>query len=170
MRPITVDWIHYAKTFDSVPQEESRSLKGSNKVTFYLYSYSTWPPMNYSISWVNNIGYTNITCFPDDMCLLSGSKVGMGYLIERTVRFLNKRGLQVNADKCMTIGMEKRYKGEKSKVVTKPIFKIKGSEIPLLGHLTNTTKYLGMKFISIGLISAISIKEHTLNTLNLQGY
>lgn len=114
---------------------------------------------------LSNIGSTNIRCFADDMCLISGSKVGMGYLIEKTVEFLNERGLQVNANKCMSIALEKGYKGKKSKIVTEPIFNIKGTAVPILGHLINTTKYLGVKFTSIGTVNAISVKERLINVL-----
>jgi hypothetical protein len=103
---------------------------------------------------IENIGSTNIKCFADDIVLVSGTKVGMGQMITDTVKFLDERGLKVNAQKCMSIGLAKGYKGKKSKILTDPIFTIKGIPIPILGHIENYTKYLGINFTSVGSINA----------------
>ena len=114
---------------------------------------------------IDNIGSTNIRCFADDMCLVSGTKVGMGNMIRESTQFLNERGLQINPNKCMTIALEKGYKGKKSKIVIEPVFTIQGAPVPILGHTTNTTKYLGVKFTSVGSIKATVIKEQLISVL-----
>jgi len=108
---------------------------------------------------INNIGSSNIKCFADDICLVSGSKIGMGHMINATVKFLNERGLQVNAKKCMSIGLEKGYKGKKSKIVVEPVFTIQGTLVPILGHVDNYTKYLGIQFTSVGSVHASAVKD-----------
>ena len=99
---------------------------------------------------IEDIGSTNIKCFADDICLTSGSRMGMNQLIEYTVKFLEEKGLQVNAKKCVTIGLAKGYKGKKSKIIAEPVFSINNVHIPMLGYRENRTKYLGVKFTSEG--------------------
>lgn len=60
----------------------------------------------------------NVRCFADDLVLFSSSKVGMGELVIKTESFLHNRQLKINAKKCISIGLEKAYKGKKSKIVT----------------------------------------------------
>lgn len=99
---------------------------------------------------IDGIGSTNIKCFADDICLVSGSRMGMNQLIETTSQFLEEKGLTINANKCITIGIAKGFKGKKSKIITESIFTVKGSTIPMLGYTENRTKYLGIKFSSTG--------------------
>jgi hypothetical protein len=109
---------------------------------------------------IANIGSTNIKCFADDMCLISSSKSGMGFLINEATTFLENRGLQINANKCMTIGLAKAYKGKKSKIITESTFNIHGTPIPMLGHVEHTAKYLGIYFTSVGSVKAIVTKSN----------
>ena len=115
---------------------------------------------------IENVGSSNIKCFADDICLVSGSKIGMGHMINATVKFLSERGLQVNAKKCMSIALEKGYKGKKSKIVVEPVFTIKDTVIPILGHVDNHTKYLGIKFTSVGSIHADVVKNSIKSVLD----
>jgi hypothetical protein len=47
---------------------------------------------------IKNIGSTNIKCFTNEMCPGSGTKIGMGHMINETVKFLSERGLQSDAN------------------------------------------------------------------------
>lgn len=114
---------------------------------------------------LENIGSTNIKCFADDVCLISGSRMGMNQLIELTVQFLGEKGLQVNAKKCVTIGLAKAYKGKKSKIIADPVFSINGTLVPMLGYRENRTKYLGVKFTSEGTEHARAIQTQLSETL-----
>jgi hypothetical protein len=114
---------------------------------------------------INNIGSTNIKCFADDICLVSSSKVGMGHMLSETIKFLGSRGLQVNAKKCMSISLAKAFKGKKSKIITTPLFHINGIPVPILGHVANHIKYLGIQFTSIGSINAGVAKDRIKNIL-----
>ncbi|MCC7304188.1 reverse transcriptase family protein [bacterium] len=99
---------------------------------------------------IEDIGSTNIKCFADDICLISGSRMGLQQLIDYTDKFLDEKGLTINARKCITIGLAKGYKGKKSKIITENIFSVKQTPIPMLGHIENETKYLGINFTSMG--------------------
>jgi hypothetical protein len=39
------------------------------------------------------------------------------------------------------------------------VFNIKGTSIPILGHATNYTKYLGIQSTSVGLINANVLRD-----------
>ena len=115
---------------------------------------------------INNVGSSNIKCFADDMCLVSGSRIGMGHLIKEAVTFLEDRGLKVNPTKCMSIGLAKGFKGKKSKIIVEPIFNINDTSVPILGHIDNYTKYLGIQFTSVGAINGYVIKPQLEVILN----
>ena len=115
---------------------------------------------------LEGVGKTNARCFADDLALASGSRIGMGQLLRMTNDFLSARGLEVNAQKCVSIGLAKGYKGKKSKIVTEPTFSINGSSIPMLGYTENTTRYLGIQFSSLGAIDAKTILTKVRETLD----
>jgi hypothetical protein len=150
------------KILRGVKQGDSLSPLLFNLVTDELFGILK-DQLGYSIT---NIGSSNIKCFADDICLISGSRIGMGHMISETVSFLNDRNLQVNANKCMSIGLQKGFKGKKSKIVTEPIFTINGSLIPILGHVENHTKYLGIQFTSVGMVNANVAKDRIIMVLN----
>jgi hypothetical protein len=106
---------------------------------------------------IPGVGKTNARCFADDLALASGSKIGMGELLKMTVDFLAQRGLEVNAQKCISIGLAKGYKGKKSKIMTESLFSINGTPVPMLGYIENTTRYLGIQFTSLGAIECRTI-------------
>ncbi|CAF3000950.1 unnamed protein product [Rotaria sp. Silwood2] len=108
---------------------------------------------------IRDIGSSNIKCFADDICLISGSRIGMGEMLSKTIKFLEQRGLEVNANKCMSIGLQKAYKGKKSKITTEVAFNINGTPVPILGHVENYVKYLGIYFTSIGSININATKQ-----------
>jgi len=99
---------------------------------------------------VQNGVKTNAKCFADDLVLVSGTKIGMGQLLNTTAEFLRARGLLTNPKKCISIGLAKAYKGKKSKIEAESIFQIDNISIPMLGYTTNTTRYLGVSFSSLG--------------------
>ena len=107
---------------------------------------------------IDYVRSTNIKCFADNICLVSGSRMGMNQLIQQSIKSLEEKGLQVNAKKCVTIGLAKGYKGKKSQIIAEPVFSINNVYIPMLGYRENRTKYLGMKFTSKGI-------EHANGTL-----
>lgn len=115
---------------------------------------------------IDGVGSTNVRCFADDLCLASGSRIGLDHLIKETTTFLGKRGLLVNAKKCMTMGLAKGFKGKKSKIVTETIFNINGTPIPMLGHVENHTRYLGVNFTSIGSVHADKTKHEIKDMLD----
>nr|ACV95459.1 reverse transcriptase/endonuclease [Adineta vaga] len=115
---------------------------------------------------IDNIGTTNARCFADDLTLISSSRMGMNKLLELTTEFFKERGLNVNPSKCMSIGMSKGYKGKKSKIESEPLFSIADAQIPMLGYIDKTTRYLGVNFTSIGAIDAKRIKKDLHDTLD----
>ena len=115
---------------------------------------------------IENIGSSNIKCFADDICLASGSQIGLNHLINEASAFLEKRGLLINAKKCVTIGLAKAYKGKKSKIITESVFTIKGTPIPMLGHIENYTRYLGVNFTSVGSVHAHTTRSEIENVLD----
>ncbi|CAM4834268.1 unnamed protein product [Rotaria magnacalcarata] len=107
---------------------------------------------------VEGIGKSNARCFADDLALASSSKLGMGELLSKTITFLEARGLAINPAKSISLGLVKGYKGKKSKIETEPAFSINGVQIPMLGYINNTTRYLGIQFTSLGAIGSGLIK------------
>jgi Reverse transcriptase (RNA-dependent DNA polymerase) len=109
---------------------------------------------------------TNAKCFADDLVLVSGSKIGMGQLLETVTSILGERGLQINPSKCISIGLAKGYKGKKSKIENEPLFHIKNTPIPMLGYIDNLTKYLGIQFSSIGAVDDNFVWKYVKETIS----
>ncbi|CAF1640430.1 unnamed protein product [Adineta ricciae] len=104
---------------------------------------------------IDGIGSTNARCFADNLTLVSSSRIGLNKLISLTTK---ERELDVNPSKCITIGMNKGYKGKKSKIETESIFSINDNMIPMLGYNNKTTRYLGVDFTSIGVVDVQKVK------------
>ena len=115
---------------------------------------------------IPGIGDTNARCFADDLCLVSSSRIGMNALLTKTTIFLADRGLAVNPSKCITIGLAKGLKGKKSKIEENAIFSINNTSIPMLGFTDKTTRYLGIRFTSLGAIDYKNIKSSIKDALD----
>jgi hypothetical protein len=149
------------KILRGVKQGDSLSPLLFNIVTDELLSI-LGNEFGYSIS---NMGSSNIKCFAGDIVLTSGSRICMGHMLSKMMKFLNNRGLEVNPQTCMSIGLEKAYKGKKSKIINDPSFTINGKQVPILGYVQNFIKYLGTQFTSIGSVHATVVRDKIKNIL-----
>jgi hypothetical protein len=70
---------------------------------------------------LDGVGIANARAFTDDIALMSGSELGMQQLLCETERSLSARGLELNADKCISISLRKAGKAKKSKIADSSI-------------------------------------------------
>jgi len=105
---------------------------------------------------LQGVGKVNARAFADDIALISGSEIGMQELLSETEKFLSARGLELNVEKCIGIGLRKAGKVKKSQIVDSsvknpPSFTVKGKPIRLLG-IEEQCRYLGVLFTPFGAV------------------
>lgn len=105
---------------------------------------------------LQGVGNVNARAFADDIALISGSEQGMQQLLLETEEFLNARGLELNVDKCIGIGLRKAGKVKKSQIADSsvnnpPSFMVKNKPIRLLG-INEQCRYLGVLFTPFGAV------------------
>ena len=105
---------------------------------------------------LQGVGSVNARAFADDIALMSGSEIGMQKLLSETEEFLSARGLELNAEKCISICLRKAGKVKKSQIADSsvknpPIFTVKSKPIQLLG-IDTLCRYLGVQFTPLGAI------------------
>ncbi|CAF4523073.1 unnamed protein product [Rotaria sp. Silwood2] len=105
---------------------------------------------------LEGVGRVNARAFADDIALISGSEIGMQELLSTTEEFLSARGLELNVDKCIAIGLRKAGKVKKSQIVDSsvknpPSFTVKNKPIRLLG-IKEQCRYLGVRFTPFGAV------------------
>lgn len=87
--------------------------------------------------------------FADDLVLMEDSDVAMTQLLDMAADFFSARGLEINASKCAAISASP-LEG-KSVVRTRPIFRVKGRLVNVLGVL-DSFRYLGHQYGARGLL------------------
>jgi hypothetical protein len=105
---------------------------------------------------LNGVGIVNARAFADDIALMSGSEIGMQQLLLETEEFLHARGLDLNAEKCISICLRKAGKAKKSQIAdasveNPPIFMVRSKPVQLLG-VDALCRYLGVQFTPLGAI------------------
>lgn len=108
---------------------------------------------------LDGIGSINARAFADDIALFSGSEVGMQELLSTTEKFLDARGLELNADKCISICLRKAGKAKKSQVADSsvnnpPKFTVNRKLIRLLG-INEKCRYLGVQYTPLGAVNPL---------------
>lgn len=85
--------------------------------------------------------------FADDMVLLADAPLEMQPIIDRTVAFMESKGMEVNPTKCAAICNTNK----EGRIITsnRPIFKVKSELIQPITEI-NSFKYLGQHFSSTG--------------------
>jgi hypothetical protein len=106
---------------------------------------------------VEGVGSVNARAFADDIALISGSEIGMQQLLSATEQFLKARGLDLNADKCISICLRKAGKVKKSQIADNtvknpPSFTVNQRPIQLLG-IDQQCRYLGVQFTPLGAVN-----------------
>ena len=105
---------------------------------------------------LEGVGKVNARAFADDIALMSGSKIGMQELLSATEEFLHARGLELNADKCISIALRKAGKAEKSQIAdlsvkNPPVFTVRDKPIRLLS-IDTLCRYLGVQFTPLDVV------------------
>jgi hypothetical protein len=107
---------------------------------------------------LEGVGKVNARAFADDIALMSGSEVGMQQLLSETEEFLRARGLELNAEKCISIGLRKAGKAKKSQIADSsvkrsPVFTVKDKPLQLLA-IDTLCRYLGVQFTPLGAVDS----------------
>lgn len=105
---------------------------------------------------LEGVGNVNARAFADDIALMSGSEIGMQQLLSATEEFLQARGLELNAEKCISIALRKAGKAKKSQIAdlsvkNPPIFTVRDKPIRLL-TIDTLCRYLGVQFTPLGAV------------------
>ena len=105
---------------------------------------------------LEGVGKVNARAFADDIALMSGSEIGMQELLSATEEFLHARGLELNADKCISIALRKAGKAKKSQIAdlsvkNPPVFTVRDKPIRLLS-IDTLCRYLGVQFTPLGAV------------------
>lgn len=90
----------------------------------------------------------NAAAFADDMLLFASTPIGLQKLLDSSIAFLSKCGLQVNASKCLTVSL-RNVPREKKTVVDETVFLCQGRVLPALRRSSEWT-YLGVPFTPEG--------------------
>lgn len=97
---------------------------------------------------VDNIK-ANSFAFADDLALVASTRNGLQELINRSVEYLLKCGLKVNAGKCLTVAIRTVPPEKKTVVDPNTTFKCLGRILPAVKR-TSEWKYLGIPFTPEG--------------------
>ena len=102
------------------------------------------------------MGKVNARAFADDIALMSGSEIGMQQLLSETEDFLQARGLELNAEKCISICLRKAGKAKKSQIADSsvknpPVFMVRNKPLQLLA-IDTLCRYLGVQFTPLGAV------------------
>ena len=98
---------------------------------------------------VEGVGKVNARAFADDIALMSGSEIGMQRLLSETEDFLQARGLELNAEKCISICLRKAGKAKKSQIADSsvknpPVFMVRNKPLQLLA-VDTPCRHLGVQ-------------------------
>lgn len=88
--------------------------------------------------------------YADDICLCSEDRGDAGRLLSATVKFVEKRGLEINVGKCNSLTLQRVPSKKKIFVDTEPYFKI-GDEFIKPINIFDEFRYLGQVFSTSGL-------------------
>lgn len=105
---------------------------------------------------LEGVGKVNARAFADDIALMSGSEIGMQQLLSETEEFLQARGLELNAEKCISICLRKAGKAKKSQIADSsvknpPVFMVRNKPLQLLA-IDTLCRYLGVQFTPLGAV------------------
>lgn len=86
---------------------------------------------------------TNSLAFADDLVLFAKTHAGLTDLVNRSITFLNRRGLFINHEKCTYFGLDLDAKKKQMRLTARPLILADGSSLSPL-ESTATFKYLGV--------------------------
>lgn len=87
----------------------------------------------------------NAAAFADDMLLFATTPMGLQKLLDISVAFLSKCGLQVNASKCLTVSLRNVPHEKETVIDAETVFLCQGRMLPALRR-TSEWSYLGVPF------------------------
>lgn len=87
----------------------------------------------------------NAAAFADDMLLFASTPMSLQKLLDLSVDFLDKCGLQVNASKCLTVSLRNVPREKKTVIGTETVFLCQGRVFPALKR-TSKWSYLAVPF------------------------
>lgn len=118
---------------------------------------------------IPGVGSVNARAFADDIALFSSTEIGMEQLLRITEEFLAERGLELNANKCVAIGIRKAGKVKKTQIIDSnvknpPQFNVNNEIIRFL-KINENCKYLGINFTPLGAVNCKEIIKKMNNSL-----